>query len=48
MALMCSKRLKYVRNEFALLTNGLYMWEMTYMYGKWLKYLKKTATICGK
>ena len=46
MASMCGKRLKYLRNHFTMLemtqnlTNGLYMWEMTYIFGNWLKCLR--------
>ena len=44
MASMCGKRLQYLRNGFTMLlknlTNGLYIWEMTYVCGKWLKYLR--------
>ena len=32
-ALLCWEWLKN-------LTNGLSMWEMTYIFGKWLKYLR--------
>ena len=32
-ALLCWKGLKNLRN-------GLNMWEMTYIFGKWLKYLR--------
>ena len=36
MASMRGKRLKYLRNHFTMLemTNGLYMWEMTYIFRK--------------
>ena len=37
-ALVFQKPLYYVGNG---LTNGLNMWEMTYIFGKWLKYLRK-------
>ena len=39
---MRGKRLKYFRNGFTVLemTNGFYMWEMTYICGKWLKCLR--------
>ena len=44
MASMRDKRLKYLRNYFTMLemtlTNGLYMWEMTYIFGNWLKCLR--------
>ena len=45
-ALVFQKRLYYVGSGFTMLemvknlTNGLNMWEMTYIYGKWLKYLR--------
>ena len=40
-ALLCWKWLKN-------LTNGLNMWEMTYIFGKGLKYFRKTALLCWK
>ena len=42
MASMRGKRLKFLRNNFTMLnlTNGLYMWEMTYIFGNWLKSLR--------
>ena len=45
MASIRGKLLKYLRNHFTMLemtymTNGLYIWEMTYIFGKWLKYLR--------
>ena len=44
MASMCGGRLKYLRNGFTMLemtlTNGLYMWEITRICRKWLKYFR--------
>ena len=43
---MCGKPLKYIRSGFTMLEmaeeceNGLNMWEMTHICGKWLKYLR--------
>ena len=39
-ALLCWKRLKN-------LTNGLNMWEMTYIFRKWLKYLRNVINYVG-
>ena len=35
----CAKTLKHVSKWHKHLTNGLNMWEMTWRFGKWLKYL---------
>ena len=46
MASMLGKRLKYLRHGFSMskllknMTNGIYIWEMTYICDKWLKYLR--------
>ena len=42
MASMRGKRVKNLRNHFTMLemTNGLYMWEMTYIFWNWLKCLR--------
>ena len=40
MASMCGKRLKYPRNHFTMLEMTLDMWEMTHIFGNWLKCLR--------
>ena len=38
-ASVCCKLLKYLKYGFGV-TNGLNIWEMTYIFGKWLKYFR--------
>ena len=51
MASMCGKRLKYLRNGLTMLEitkefeNSLYMWVMTYIPVKWLKFLRNDKNI---
>ena len=44
MTSMCRKRLKYLRNGFTMLEMASEfdkrLWEMTYISGKWLKYMR--------
>ena len=53
MASMRGGRLKYLRNGFAMLeltknlTNGLCMWEMTCICGKWFKYFRNGQKYVG-
>ena len=39
-ALIFENRVYYVGKGISNLTNGLNMGEMTYIFGKWLKYLR--------
>ena len=60
MAQMHGARLKYLRNGLTMLemaknlTNGFNLWEMTYIFGNWLKCLRNGQNIwemtltCGK